>query len=192
VVLKISTIPDEGGGDQTTIAQTSCPEITQSQFEGLCFSKLRPDVSESSYLLYLSNPLSHSQPHNILTWCRFYIVCSNSDPAQPTTFDFWLCCFSLPSDSICDSFLVFLSFDLLAATSCPFFFYLAPIVNSQFCVVVNPVPPLSFSISVVSTPRPPPRVFRPFPLSCSTLRNVACTFFWVTPTALSYFLSQIM
>jgi hypothetical protein len=32
---KISTIPDEDGGDQTSIAQTSRPEIIQSQFEGL-------------------------------------------------------------------------------------------------------------------------------------------------------------
>jgi hypothetical protein len=32
---KISTIPDEDGGDQSSIAQTSRPEITQSQIEGL-------------------------------------------------------------------------------------------------------------------------------------------------------------
>jgi hypothetical protein len=32
---KMSTIPDENGGDQTSIAQTSRQEITQSQFEGM-------------------------------------------------------------------------------------------------------------------------------------------------------------
>jgi hypothetical protein len=41
---KISTIPDEDGGDQTSITQTSRPDITQGQFKGFCLSKLRIDV----------------------------------------------------------------------------------------------------------------------------------------------------
>jgi hypothetical protein len=32
-----TAIPDEDGGDQSSIAQTSRPEITQSQIEGLYF-----------------------------------------------------------------------------------------------------------------------------------------------------------
>jgi hypothetical protein len=41
---KISTIPAEDGGDQTSITQKIRPEITQDQFEGLCLFKLRLDV----------------------------------------------------------------------------------------------------------------------------------------------------
>jgi hypothetical protein len=56
---KISTIPAEDGGDQTGITQTSRPEITQGQFEGLCLSKLRLDAVQEFLSLGSSNMLSH-------------------------------------------------------------------------------------------------------------------------------------
>jgi hypothetical protein len=69
---KISTIPAEDGGDQTSITKTSRPEITQGHFEGLCLSKLHLDVvQEFLSFLDISNLFSHLQPHNLLTLCRF-------------------------------------------------------------------------------------------------------------------------
>jgi hypothetical protein len=41
---KFLTIPATDGDDQTSIFQKILPDITQGQFEGLCFSKLRLDV----------------------------------------------------------------------------------------------------------------------------------------------------
>jgi hypothetical protein len=86
---KISTILAEDGGDQTSITQTSCLEIVQSQFEGLWFSKLRlvSLVFSKSALL-----LTTSYLFSCVGSTSFR---SNSDSAPPTIIDCWLCCSSL-------------------------------------------------------------------------------------------------
>jgi hypothetical protein len=57
--LKISTIPAEDCRDQTSITQTSRPEIVQGQLEGLCLSKLRLDVfQEFLSLVYFQSAFS--------------------------------------------------------------------------------------------------------------------------------------
>jgi hypothetical protein len=91
-------------------------------------------------------------------WCcvgSYVIIGSNSDPAPPTTFDCWLCCFSLSSDSLCYSFLDFLvpllfSFGL----DCELLIFAWLSIQSRF---------VSFSISVVSPF--PPVSSHPFPLN---------------------------
>jgi hypothetical protein len=77
---KISTIPAEDGGDQSSIAQTSRPEITQSQIEGFYVPNFDLNFSQKlvSYGVLQDLP-SSSLPHNLLgyvgstSFARMYV-----------------------------------------------------------------------------------------------------------------------
>jgi hypothetical protein len=70
----ISTIPDEGGGDQSSIAQRSHPEITQSQTEGLYF----PNFALIFFLELISSGVLQNLPSGLLP--RNLLGCVASTP----------------------------------------------------------------------------------------------------------------
>jgi hypothetical protein len=80
---KISTMPDEDGGDQPSFVQTSRLEITQSQIEGLYFPNSLRSSSKSSSLLDSPKHAFSLVPSYHFGLCRIYVVWLKAGPALP-------------------------------------------------------------------------------------------------------------
>jgi hypothetical protein len=129
----LESLPEEGS-DQTSITQKSCPNTIQSQFEGLCLSKLRRGVVQEFLSLgsfQSAFSLTTSQPHNLFDVVYILMLSAQAPILLDQHHLVLALLISLSSDALCYSCFDLHAFAFLAAISCPFF-RLALVVNSHF------------------------------------------------------------